>query len=55
MRDPVIAADGHTYERGAMDEWLTQHTASPVTGNMLAHTKLISNVLIRGILQQHML
>ncbi len=32
MQDPVIAADGHTYERQAMEDWLTCHNPSPVTG-----------------------
>ena len=48
MRDPVIAADGHTYERHAMQEWLTHHSSSPVTGLQLSHKRLISNVLIRS-------
>lgn len=55
MYDPVIAADGHTYERAAMQEWLTSHAASPVTGEQLPHMKVVPNVLIRVILQQHVL
>ncbi len=30
MIDPVIAADGHTYERVAIDQWLQHHHISPV-------------------------
>ena len=45
--DPVIAADGHTYERAAMQQWLQQHKTSPVTGASLAHFRLISNVIIK--------
>ncbi len=37
MVDPVIAADGHTYERAALQEWLQHHTTSPVTGATLEH------------------
>ena len=47
MLDPVIAADGHTYERVAMDQWLQHHDISPVTKSALAHTRLVPNVLIR--------
>ena len=54
MRDPIIAADGHTYERIAMQKWLLQHNVSPVTGVQLRHTRLIPNVLIRGVLQKHL-
>ena len=32
MRDPVMAPDGHTYEREAIEAWLTRHTTSPCTG-----------------------
>ena len=31
MVDPVIAADGHTYERAAIQQWLQTHPTSPVT------------------------
>lgn len=29
MRDPVIAADGHTYDREAIEMWLRNHDTSP--------------------------
>ena len=35
--DPVIAADGHTYEKAAITEWLQEHQTSPVTGETLLH------------------
>ena len=47
MIDPVIAADGHTYERVAIDQWLQHRDISPVTGSALAHMRLVPNVLIR--------
>ena len=46
MTDPVIAADGYTYERSAMQHWLQQHDTSPVTHHRLAHTTLLYNVAI---------
>jgi len=35
MHHPVIAADGHTYERHAVEQWLQHRTTSPVTGAQL--------------------
>jgi len=28
MRDPVIALDGQTYERSAIERWITGHNTS---------------------------
>ncbi len=47
MQDPVIAADGHSYERDAMTTWLQHHHTSPVTGQLLKHTRLISNLAVK--------
>lgn len=44
MIDPVIAADGNTYERSAIEEWLRSNKTSPVnTTQKLAHTEVIPN------------
>ena len=32
MEDPVMTADGHTYERAAIEQWLREHDTSPNTG-----------------------
>lgn len=34
MADPVIAADGHTYDRSALEAWLLRSRLSPVTGQV---------------------
>ena len=47
---PVIASDGYTYEKHALQEWLQQHTTSPVTGLPLTHTALLPNLAIMDIL-----
>jgi hypothetical protein len=32
MKDPVVAADGHTYERGAIEDWFARgNSSSPMT------------------------
>lgn len=35
MEDPVITADGHSYERNAIEKWLKHHDTSPKTGEVL--------------------
>lgn len=50
MVDPVIAADGNTYERSAMEGWLMRYSTSPLTGNALQHQRLVPNVLIRKVI-----
>ena len=53
MQDPVIAGDGHTYERAAIQHWLQGSSLSPVTGEKLPHTRLVLNVLVKSALSQH--
>jgi hypothetical protein len=43
MQDPCIAADGHSYERNAMEMWLCDNDVSPVTKARLANKKLVPN------------
>lgn len=31
FRDPVIAKDGHVYERAAITRWIVEHGTSPIT------------------------
>ena len=51
MEDPVVAADGYSYERSAIAEWLRRGGKnSPVTGAKLAHTKLVPNHRLKSII-----
>ena len=50
--DPVVAADGHTYEHCAIASWLSKNNTSPLTGAILKHTELTSNHAIRVIVQR---
>ena len=52
MRDPVIAADGHTYERQALQQWLLSHNTSPVTNQPLAYKRLIPNHCVRSAIME---
>ncbi len=49
--DPVVAADGESYERAAIEAWLSEHGAvSPATGMPLQHTALVPNHSLRSLL-----
>ena len=50
--DPVIATDGHTYEREAIEEWLANNECSPLTGAPMPPGELRPNFLVRGLLHQ---
>ena len=53
MRDPVVTADGHTYERDRIAQWLTQHRTSPLGGHApLAHTNLAPNHALRNTISE---
>lgn len=48
LMDPVTCLDGHSYERAAIDSWLSSgHVTSPVTGLPLASNALIPNHNLR--------
>ena len=48
MRDPVITADGQTYEREEIERWFaTGKRSSPLTGEDLESTTLVPNIALR--------
>ena len=53
MTDPVLTADGHTYQRESIETWLTQHQTSPLTGLPLPHRNLVSNFALKAMIAQH--
>jgi len=52
MTDPVCTADGFTYERTAITEWLRTNDTSPSTGAKLTSKSLIPNITVRCLLQR---
>ena len=50
MLDPVIAADGHTYERDMITEWLRVRRTSPLTNERLASDALIPNLTLKKVI-----
>ena len=43
MKDPVIAADGHSYEKESIELFLKNALISPITKSPFAHTHLTPN------------
>lgn len=43
MENPCVAADGYTYDRKAIEEWLEQNDTSPMTNLPLPHKNLLPN------------
>lgn len=56
MRDPVTAADGHSYERPNIEEWFAKRPGSgltsPVTGLRLTSRALVPNITLRKSMQE---
>ena len=53
MIDPVVCADGHTYERAGITQWLKRNDTSPNTGLTLPHKNLTSNIALRSAIQHN--
>ncbi len=50
MEDPVVCSDGHTYERAAIERWLSSHATSPKTNAPLPTKALLPNHALKGVL-----
>ena len=53
MQDPVVAADGRSYERNAIAEWFDAHNTSPMTNLELPHRNLIPNIELKSLIQRY--
>jgi len=53
MKDPVVASDGHSYERSAISRWLENHNTSPKTNLPVRTRELIPNLDLKRAIQQH--
>jgi len=47
MDDPVVASDGHTYNREEIQKWFKGHDTSPRTNEPFEHKILIPNMAMR--------
>ena len=50
MKDPVVASDGHTYERRAIERWLATKATSPKTGEQLDSKQVFPNHSMRRMI-----
>ena len=55
MVDPVSTADGHTFERRAIEGWFAAgHATNPNTGGELASTEVVPNHALRNAIEEHL-
>uniref|UniRef100_A0A7S4JAI2 U-box domain-containing protein n=1 Tax=Odontella aurita TaxID=265563 RepID=A0A7S4JAI2_9STRA len=51
LEDPVVAPDGFTYERLAIEAWLEQNGTSPQTREAMRVEDLVPNRALRGLIE----
>ena len=52
MVDPIMCADGHSYDRRSIEEWLKSHDSSPVTNMRLPDRNIVPNHALRNSIQE---
>merc|ERR1711907_547281 len=52
MEDPVTLSDGHTYEKAAINRWLSDHNTSPLTGATLGNKMFVPNHALRNAIDE---
>lgn len=50
LREPVVACDGHTYEKNAIEKWFTAKDTSPLT-SVHIEKSLVSNLALKKLIQ----
>lgn len=51
MDDPYVASDGYTYDRKAIETWLSMNDKSPMTNLRLPNKNLIPNHSLRSAIE----
>ncbi|KAG2723944.1 hypothetical protein I3760_02G194700 [Carya illinoinensis] len=53
MRDPVIVASGHTYDRNSIAQWINSgHYNCPKSGQRLMHMALVPNYALKSLMYE---
>ncbi|KAF6251956.1 Copine-domain-containing protein [Scenedesmus sp. NREL 46B-D3] len=52
MGEPVLAADGYTYEKHAIQDWLSRNDRSPMTNEALGSKQLLPNHALRSAIME---
>jgi Mg-chelatase subunit ChlD len=55
MRDPVLDREGNTYEKAAIEEWLSRHRTSPLTREPMSVNDLVPNRALRDAIAEYLL
>ena len=55
MRDPVSTADGHTFERADIEQWIRARGTNPFTRAPLELTELTPNRALKGAIEEFLL
>ena len=54
MADPVVIADGHSFERDAISDWFERgHMKSPMTGAPLPNAEVVPNHALRSAISEY--
>ena len=53
MTEPVLAADGHTYDKKSIEQWFKTKSKSPIT-NLEIDTLLTPNILLYNLISEHL-
>lgn len=48
---PMCAPDGRSYEKEAIEQWLSQNNTSPMTGDPMPHGRLVVNYALRDAIE----
>ena len=52
MNQPAVAADGNSYERADMQQWLRTRNTSPLTNMVLHSNELFPNTALRHAIEE---
>lgn len=52
MDNPCVAADGYTYDRKAIEEWLEDNDSSPMTNLILPNKTLLPNYTLLSAIME---
>ncbi|CAK4724697.1 hypothetical protein LEN26_018362 [Aphanomyces euteiches] len=53
MEDPVVASDGHSYDRKSIQRWFEHKCSSPVTNAWLSSSQLVPNHTLRQAIREY--
>jgi hypothetical protein len=52
MEDSVLASDGHSYERTAIERWLRTHDRSPKTNAYMSSNTVYPNHALKALIEE---